>query len=305
MDLIVSFLASDIRTTTPLLIAALGMVFSARAGIVNIGMEGFMLMGALMGVVGSFWTGSAFGGALIAMFCTMLLSLVFAYFTIRVQADQTVVGAAINIFSMGFTTTLNRVIFGRDTTPPIINTFDPVPIPGLSKLPVVGQAFFTHPLPTYLAFLAVPLAWYVMKHTHIGLKIRAVGENPKTCDTLGINVHRVRLWSVLVSGLFAGLAGAFVSMGQLSVFVENMISGRGFMVLAVVVFGRYTPIGVMIAALIFGAGDALMYRLQASNAGLPFQISTILPYFITLLAVCGLVKKSKPPASSGVPYKKE
>ncbi len=305
MDLITSFISSDIRTATPLLIAGLGVVFSARAGIVNIGIEGFMLLGALMGVIGSYLCGSAFVGALFAMAFVMILSSVFAFFTINIKADQTVVGTAINIISMGLTITVNRVMFGTNTVIPQIKVFTPVPIPILSKIPVIGQALFNHPIITYMAFLTVPIAWYIMNKTHYGLKIRAVGENPRACDTVGINVSKLRWSSILISGLMSGLAGAFVSMGQLSFFVENMIAGRGFMVLAVIVFGNYSPLGVMIAALVFGAGDAVMYRLQAANTGIPYQISMLLPYLITIFAVCGFIKKSKPPASSGIAYIRE
>jgi simple sugar transport system permease protein len=144
-----------------------------------------------------------------------------------------------------------------------------------------------------------------MQKTDIGLKIRAVGENPRACDTVGINVNRIRYGTVLYSGAMAGIAGAFVSMGQLSFFTEGMVAGRGFMALAAVVFGNYTPAGVMLAALVFGAGDALQYRLQAINTGIPYQFLIILPYIITIVAVCGLIGKTRQPASSGVPYVKE
>lgn len=305
MEFITSFLASDIRTATPLLIAGLGVVFSARSGIINVGAEGFMLIGALMGVIGSYLWGSAVAGALFAMLIVMAVAAIFAFFTVELKADQTVVGVAINVFAMGVTITLNRIIFGANTSPPIIQVFDPVAIPLLASIPVIGPALFNQPIPTYLAFLAVPFARYVMQNTHIGLKIRAVGENPRACDTLGIHVGRVRWGAILFSGLLCGLGGAFVSMGQLSFFTENMISGRGYMVLAAVVFGRYTPVGVLIATLVFGAGDALMYQIQAANIGIPYQFNMMLPYLITLLAVCGFVRKNRAPASSGVPYIKE
>lgn len=304
-DMISSFLASDIRTATPLLIAGLGIVFSSRAGIVNVGTEGFMLIGALAGVIGSWLSDSALVGGLFAMAVTMVIAAVFAYFTIHLRADQTVVGVAINVFAMGITISLNRIIFGANTSPPRIDVFDAVAIPGLSQIPVIGPALFNQPILCYLAFLAVPVAWYVMQKTHIGLKVRAVGESPKACDTLGISVAKVRWGAILFSGALAGLGGAFVSMGQLSFFTENMIAGRGYMVLAAVVFGRYTPVGVMIATLVFGAGDALMYQIQAANMGVPYQLSQMLPYLITLLAVCGLIRKNRSPASSGTPYVKE
>ncbi len=305
IETITSFLASDIRTATPILIAALGIVFSERAGIVNIGTDGLMLIGSLLCVAGSYFTGSVVLGTLIGMVLTMLFSWVFAYFTITIRADQTVVGTAINIFAGGFTIALNRVFFGLNTSIPKIDVFDKVRIPLLSRIPVLGEALFNQSVPVYLAFLAVPVAWFVMQKTNIGLKIRAVGENPKACDTVGINVHRVRYATVLYSGLMAGLAGAFISMGQLSFFSEGMVAGRGFMALAAVVFGNYTPVGVMLAALVFGAGDALQYRLQAMNTGIPYQFLVMLPYVITVVAICLLARKSNKPAASAVAYVKE
>lgn len=305
IDTITSFLASDIRTATPILIAALGIVFSERAGIVNIGTEGLMLIGSLVCVAGSYYTGSVLLGTIIGMIITMLFALVFGYFTITVKADQTVVGTAINIFAGGFTIALNRVLFGLNTSIPKIDVFDKVKIPVLGDIPIIGESLFNQSVPVYLAFLAVPLAWFVLQKTNIGLKIRAVGENPKACDTVGINVYKTRYMTVLYSGLMAGFAGAFVSMGQLSFFSEGMVAGRGFMALAAVVFGNYTPVGVMIASLVFGAGEALQYRLQALNTGIPYQFLVMLPYVITVVAICLLVRKSNKPASSAVPYVKE
>lgn len=305
MDVITSFLASDIRTAMPILIAALGLVFSERAGIVNIGTEGFMLIGALFGVLGSYWTGSVFLGAILAMVVTMIFSWIFAFFTITIKADQTVVGTAVNIFASGLTITLNRVIFGLSTSVPKIDVYNAVQIPVLSKIPILGPALFSQSIPVYLTLIFVPVAWYVLMKTNIGLKIRAVGEHPKACDTVGINVKATRYKAVIFSGLMTGFAGSFVSMGQLSFFTEGMVSGRGFMALAAVVFGNYTPGGALVAALIFGAGDALSYRLQASNTGIPYQFLTMLPYLITVVAICTMIRKSNKPAASAVPYTKE
>lgn len=305
IEAIASFLASDLLTATPILIAALGILFSERAGIVNIGTEGLMLIGALMGSIGSYYSGSALVGALFAMVVTMLFSSVFAFFTITVKADQTVVGTAVNIFAGGFTIALNRVVFGVTNTMPNIPAFDKMPIPLLSKIPILGEAFFNQAVPTYLAFLAVPIAGFVLNKTNIGLKLRAVGENPRACDTVGINVFRIRYMAVLYSGMMAGLAGAFVSMGQLKFFLEGMVSGRGFMALAAVVFGNYSSSGVMAAVLLFGAGNALQYRLQAINNNIPYQLLVMLPYLITIVAICFLIRKSNKPASSAVAYFKE
>lgn len=300
-----NFLATDVRTAVPILLCALGLVFSAKAGVVNIGAEGMMLIGALMGVVGSYYFGNVWLGALLAMFGALLVSLLFAFFTITVKADQTVVGAAINMLGLGLTSTLDRVIFGLSTAPPQIEAFGPAPIPLLSQIPVIGPALFSQSIPVYLAFLCVPLAWWVMYKTNLGLDIRAVGEHPRACETVGITVRRIRYGTVLFSGLMAGFAGTFVSLGSLSFFTENMVSGRGFMAVAAVVFGNYSPIGVLVASLVFGAGEAAMYRLQAAGTEIPFQFLLMVPYVLTIFALCGFVGKSQVPAASGQPYETE
>lgn len=316
IDMITSFLTSTIMLATPTLLAALGIVFSERAGIVNIGVEGMMLIGALAGVIGSLYTGSVWLGALVAMAVTMAFAALFAFFTVIIKADQTVIGTGLNILASGLTITVNRALFGASTSPPKIDTFSNIPAsladtPGLggvfetlANIPILG-ALFNQPMPVYLAFLFVPLAAFVMFRTNTGLKVRAVGENPRACDTVGINVTRVRFCSILYSGLLAGFAGAFVSMGQLSFFTEGMIAGGGFMALACVVFGNYTPVGVMLAALVFGASNALKFVLQAQSTGIPYQFLLMLPYVITILALCGLIRRSNKPAGSAVPYIKE
>lgn len=303
MELAASFLSSLMRMSTPLLIAGLGLVFSSNAGVVNLGMEGFMLIGALMGCIGSYWTGSALAGALIAMASVVLYASVFAFFIINLQADQTVVGSAINIFASGFTITLNRIAFETATVPKIA-TYKTVAVPLLSKIPVIGE-FFNQSLVCYFAFLMVPVVAYIMNRTHIGLEIRSVGENPRAADTLGINVNGTKWWTTLLSGAFAGLAGSYMSMGQLSFFMEGMVSGKGYMALAVIVLGCYRATGVLGASLVFGAGMALQYRLQAAGTAVPYQIVMMLPYVITLVAVGGFVRKSRAPAATGRPYVKE
>lgn len=305
MDTITSFLAADIRMATPIMIAALGIVFSERAGIINIGTEGMMLIGSLAGVIGSYYTGSVWLGALIAILVTVAFSAIFALFTVTIKADQTVIGTGMNILASGLTITVNRAIFGASTSPPKIDVFSSVPIPLLSDIPVIGPALFNQSLPVYIAFILVPVTWFVMFRTNIGLKLRAVGENPRACDTVGINVSKIRWMSILFSGLMAGFAGAYVSMGQMSFFTEGIIAGGGFMALAAVVFGNYTPIGVMIASIVFGASSALQYSLQVLGTGIPDQLMGTLPYVITIVALCMVIRRSNKPASSAVPYIKE
>ena len=299
--LITNFLTADIRTATPLLLAALGLVFSERAGIVKIGTEGIMLIGALLGCVGASFSGSSLVGALTAIFGGLVMSLIFAFFTITLRSNQIVVGTAFNIFAGGFTITLNRLLLNGAKVKGYVN----LPVPGLSKIPVAGDVLFNWSLPVYFAFICVPLCWFVLQRTNIGLKVRAVGEYPKACDTVGINVFRIRYGAVLFSGMMAGLAGSFVSMGQLSSFTEGMVSGKGFMALAVCVFGNYSPKTVLLAALLFGAADALKYRLLTTSLGGYYQFLNMLPYLITIVALCMFAKRSNKPACSGVAYRKE
>ena len=301
VDLITNFLTADIRTATPLLLAALGLVFSERAGIVNIGTEGIMLIGALLGCVGASFSGSSLVGALTAIFGGLVMSLIFAFFTITLRSNQIVVGTAFNIFAGGFTITLNRLLLNGAKVKGYVN----LPVPGLSKIPAAGDVLFNWSLPVYFAFICVPLCWFVLQRTNIGLKVRAVGEYPKACDTVGINVFRIRYGAVLFSGMMAGLAGSFVSMGQLSSFTEGMVSGKGFMALAVCVFGNYSPKTVLLAALLFGAADALKYRLLTTSLGGYYQFLNMLPYLITIVALCMFAKRSNKPACSGVAYRKE
>lgn len=305
LDAISKFIAADLRTATPLLLAGLGIVFSERAGVVNIGVEGMMLVGALAGVLGSYFFGSVWMGTLVAMICSGIIGLLFAYLSVSVKANQIVIGAAINILGLGLTTSFARTVFGVNTAPPKIDSFSRIQIPVLSDIPYLGTAFFQSNALVFIAVLLVPIASFVMFRTDVGLKVRAVGEHPKACDTVGINVYLVRYLTIVFSGIMSGVAGAYVSMGLLSFFTENMIAGRGFMALAAVIFGKYRPAGVLVAALVFGAAEALQFRLQAAGTSIPFQFLLMLPYVLTILALAGFVGKARKPAASARPYEKE
>ncbi|MFV0350788.1 MAG: ABC transporter permease [Oscillospiraceae bacterium] len=301
LSFITNFFTADIRTTVPLLLAALGLVFSERAGIVNIGTEGIMLVGAVFGCIGSSQFSNPLMGALCAMVSGMMCGLIFGFFTITLRSNQIVVGTAFNILAAGLTVTLNRKLLTNST----ILGYNRFPIPGLSKIPVLGEILFNWQMLVYLAFILVPVCWFVLYKTNLGLKIRAVGEHPKACGTVGINVFRIRYSVLLFSGMMAGLAGSFVSMGQASTFIEGMVAGKGFMALAVCVFGNYTPVRVMLAALLFGAADSLKYRLLTTSLGGYYQFLNMLPYVITIISLCILAKRSNKPAASGVAYRKE
>ncbi|SHK79495.1 ABC transporter permease [Hespellia stercorisuis] len=304
MDTIVSLFSSVVRMSTPILICALGAVFSERAGVINVGLEGLMLIGALFGVLGSFCTGSAFLGAVTAMAAGLLFALIYAFFTITVKADQTVVGIAFNTIAGGLTVVLYRVLLANSGVSQV-KGFNTVAIPGLSQIPVIGPIFFEQSVPIYILYFLIPVLAIVFSKMNIGLKVRAVGDNPVACDTVGISVVKVRYMTVLFSGVMAGMAGAFVSMGQLRFFTEGMISGTGFIAFATVIFGNYTPLGVLRAGLIFGCASALQYKFQTSGSAVPYQVWIMLPYLITILALCLYHKKSNAPKYSGVSFSKD
>lgn len=300
-DVLTRLLSTTLIMATPMLVAAMGTLFIERSGIINIGNEGFMIMGALMGVVGSYVSGSAFVGALVAMLSAGALGLVFAFFTITLRANQVVTGLAVNAIAAAVTSLLFRQIFGLSASVPRIETFETLPIPLLRDIPVLG-VLFEQTAVGYLAFLLVPLTTFVLRRTRLGLTVRSVGENPLCCDTLGIHVQRTRYLSVLYGSMMAGLGGAFVSMGQLSFFTVGMIAGRGYMTLAAIVFGNYTPWGIMLACVLFGAVSSLQYMLQAISSLIPYQLWVSFPYLFAVLALCLYRTRSKAPACSGQPF---
>lgn len=305
INIVINFIATDLRTATPILLAAIGLVFMHRSGIVNIGAEGMMLVGALAGAAGSFYFNNAWFGLLLAMFCGGLMGLLFAFLVVTIRASQVVIGAAINIFGLGITTSYARIIFGVNVAPPEIPAFKAVAIPVLSNIPFIGPAFFNQMSLVYLTFLLVPVSYYVLFKTALGLKIRSVGEHPKAADTVGINVFKIRYGTIIFGSMLAGAAGAFLSLGILSFFTEDMVAGRGFIALAAVIFGKWNPIGAMGAALLFGAGDAIQYRMIAMGSEIPYQFLLMLPYLLTVAALAGFVGKATPPAATGKPYSKE
>ncbi len=304
MDLVIGFLESAIRVTTPILLAALGAMFTARAGIINFSMEGIMIMGAFFGVYGSNLTGSAWIGALMGMIAGMLVSLVLAFMSITAKVDQVVAGTGINILFLGLSSYLLNIIYGTGSRPSQVVSFEPVAIPILSEIPVIGPLFFNQLALVYIAFLLVPVCWYVVKKTPYGLALQAVGEHPHAADSLGISVVKVRYGATLLSGLLGGLGGAFLSIGQLSVFMEKMTAGRGYMAWSAVTVGSWNPLGIMGSSLLFGAAEAVQLRLQAVGIEIPHQFFLMLPYVLTMLVLCGLVGRRMGPKAMGKPYTK-
>jgi general nucleoside transport system permease protein len=302
---IVGFIQATLRMATPILLASLGGLFTARVGIINFALEGIMIMGAFMGVYGSYLTGSPWMGALLGMLGGMMASLILGFMSITVKVDQVVAGTGINIFFLGLTSYLLNIIFGIGSKPSNVVAFQDYPIPGLSQIPVVGNILFNQNLLVYLAFLLIPVCYYVIYRTSFGLAMRAVGEHPRAADSLGINVARTRYTAIIISGLLGGLGGAFLSIAQLSVFMEKMTAGRGYVAWSTVTVGKWNPFGILGASLLFGAADALQLRLQAFGIEIPYQFFLMLPYVLTMLVLAGVVGRTVSPGAMGKPYTKE
>lgn len=299
------WLIATIRMATPLLLAALGGIISERAGIVNIALEGMMLMGALFGTVGAHYSGSPWIGALVGTLAGGATALILAYMSINLRSNQVVVAAALNLFCLGVTSFFFRVIFKVTTDPKLVPGFGINPVPFLCDIPVIGHIFFNHTAIVYVAFLLVPVVSFVLFKTTVGLRLRAVGEHPMAADTVGVNVYKVRYVATVIGGLFAGLGGVYLSLGQLNMFMDNMVAGRGFIALAAVIFGGWKPFGALGATLLFGAADALQMRFQALGFQVPYQFMLMLPYILTMAALAGVITKATPPAAEGIPYVKE
>jgi len=285
-----------------LLLPALGGLISERSGIVNIAMEGMMLTGAYAGVMSALATQSVFGGLVGAMVAGGLMALVHAFVSINFKANQIVSGIAINLAALGLTNFLLFVQTGGQGVPSLKDSLrlPNVSLGPISHIPFIGPVFFQQNIIFYIAILILIGIQFMLFRTNIGLRIRAVGEHPQAADTAGVNVYLVRYSCVIASGILSGLAGAFLSLGIAGIFNSNMTDGVGFIALAAMIFGRYTPWSTGVACLIFGLGEALSIRLQDSHIS-PDLLSTI-PYILTLIALVGLIGRTTPPAADGVPY---
>lgn len=308
----VSLFASTIRAATPLMLAALGGIFSERSGIVNIALEGIMLVGAFFAMMVSYFGAqmglppqvSAAAGLMGAVVFGFLISMIHAVVSIRFQANQVVSGVAINILALGLTGFLLQFIFKTSGNSPSVPNLPAMPIPLLSKIPVLGDIFFNQSPIVYIALLAVPISAFVLFRTPLGLRLRSVGEHPKAADTMGINIFRLRYLGVGLSGMLGGLGGAYLSIGQLNIFTEGMTNGRGYIALAAVIFGKWNPWGALGACLLFGLADAIQISLQNAGVNIPSDFLLMLPYILTLIALAGFIGRSNPPAAAGVPYEK-
>jgi len=291
--------------STPLLYGSISEVFAERSGMMVTAIEGIFLLGAWGGFVGTFLSGSLLIGLLAAILAGVVTSALYGWICVYLKQNQIVTGTAINILALGVVSFFHRVIFGVPITPLTVQPLVALPIPILSKIPMVGPVLFNQNILTYMMYLIVPVAYFVLFKTSIGLTIRSAGENPEAVDVAGINVNRIRFAMVLLAGAMGGIAGAFYSVGYLGMFTINIIGGRGWIAFAICFLGNWNPKGALIGALVFGLAEAVAIYMQSNGSALfPNELFIALPYILTI--VLTVTRKSfNVPARLGVPYSKE
>lgn len=298
----INTLSAAIRMATPIALAAMGGAFSERSGIINIGLEGMILVGAFSGVLGSYLTGNPWIGVIFAIIIGALLGAFFALFTIKFKANHVVAGVGLNILALGVTTWLMQVIWGSRGTSPNVSGIEEVSIPIINDIPLINKLFGTQSPLVYIMFLLIFIGWIILFKTPLGLRIRMTGEHPEAADTLGINVSGIQYFSVIISGVLASLGGVYLSLGHLNWFSMNMSAGRGYMALAANIFGQWNPLGGLAASFLFSYTDAVQMRLQGLNLGIANEIIQMLPYILTIIVLAGSVLRSRPPEALGEHY---
>ena len=298
-------LSSAVLLAVPITLGAFSGILSERAGVVNIAIEGMMLMGSMVGALVGSLAGNAWVGLLGAILSAILLAAIHAVLSIKYKINQVISGTVINIFSTGLTSFLSQKFLQANqalNSPPM---FTRIPLPGLARIPVIGPIFFNTNLFVYLMFLFLIVIQVALFSTRWGLRLRSVGEHPKAADTLGINVIKTRYMAVLLSGLVAGIAGAFFTLGSVGRFDEGMTAGKGFIGLAAMIFGNWMPIGAIGAGMLFGFADAIGSKLSLLGSAIPPQFMAMAPYLITMIVLAGFIGKGQAPAAEGEPYEKE
>ncbi|WP_372443406.1 ABC transporter permease [Clostridium algidicarnis] len=300
---IIGIISATLRLATPLIFASLGGIFSEKSGVVNIALEGIMTAGAFFAVLGSYLTGNPWIGVLFAIVGGMLFAAIHAYLSIHLMADQVISGVGINVFAPALVGYLVYKFFG---TPSQTSTVTALPYPSaaFAKVPLIGPLLAELNWFVWIALILVFVSQYVIYKTPLGLRIRAVGEHPKAADTLGISVYKVRYLSVLLSGVLGGLGGATLSIGIMNLYRENMVSGRGFIALAAMIFGNWKPKNAMLACMLFGFAETLQLYAKSFGWSIPGEFYAAFPYLLTMIMLAGFVGKTQAPLADGVPYKK-
>lgn len=302
----ISLLARAITMSTPLLYGSVSEVISERSGMMVTAIEAIFLIGAWGGFVGTYFSKSPLVGILTAIACGIAVAFVYAFICITLKQHQVVTGTALNIFVVGCCMYFQRILFGVPTTPLKIDPLRRISIPLLSKIPMIGEIFFHQNILTYIIYLVIPIAYFMLFHTSLGLAIRSAGENPEACDVAGIHVEKIRYLTVLLSGVMGGIAGAFYSVGFLGMFTANIINGRGWIAFGICFLGNWNPKGAAIGTLIFGLAEAVAIYMQSiGTAGnFPNELFIALPY-ILIIAFTVLRKQFNVPQQLGIPYRKE
>jgi general nucleoside transport system permease protein len=303
---LVTWLAASVRYSGPVLLAALGETFAERSGVLNVGIEGTILLGALASFLTSYLTGMIWAGVLAALLVGLVANLFLAWMYVTIRANQVVAGLVFNVLAIGIVNTVYRRALAGSAVPESIAMFGQIHIPWLSDLPIVGPVLFGQTILLYLTLALVFVAQFVLFRTNLGLALRASGENPAAADSAGISVYGMRYTGVLISGAAAGMAGAYLVLAQVGLFRESIVSGQGFIALGIVIFGRWNPRKAAVAALIFGACDALQLSLQMFRTNVPPQLLLALPYLITIFAISGVFGgRAVQPAALMQPYLKD
>lgn len=298
---IIGIISSGIRLATPYLYASLGETFSQRSGVLNLGVEGQMLLGAFAAFYVALETGSLWGGILAAILIGAVLGLAMAFVTINLHAAQGISGIGFYLFGLGMSNLLFQKMIGTVET---VQGFPKIYIPVLSDIPGIGEIFFSQNILVYIAFFLVPVAWFVLNKTTLGLKIRAVGENPVAADSLGVSVIRVRYFTVILGGIMSALGGASLSIALLNVFQQNMTSGLGFIAVALVYFGGWRPWGVLGGALLFSMVNSLQLWIQVLGIPIPSEIALMMPYILTILVLAVSISKVRGPSALSKPFER-
>jgi len=302
---ITGLIGATMRMSTPIIFATLGEIIAERSGVLNLGIEGTMLMGAMTGFLVTFTTGSLWAGVLAAALVGMILSLLMAFLSVHLGLSQHVSGLGITLFSTGLAMFIYRLHFGSPIVPPTVEPFKQVTIPFLSKIPVIGPSLFDQYVLTYLAWLLIPVISILLYKTKIGLKIRTVGENPFAADTVGVNVNLTRTLSLAAGGALIGIGGAFLTLAHQNMFLIDVVGGRGWVSIAMVIFGNWDPLKGAVGAVIFGFLDGLQLRLQGLGIQIPFHVFLMIPYIITIVALVSVSRRAAVPAGLLKPYRRE
>ncbi len=298
---LIAVLTAAVRLATPFLFASIGEMFAQRSGVLNLGVDGIMLVGAFSAFYATLMTGNVWLGVALALLVGLGMGLLMSVISVTLKAEQGISGIGLSLFGLGLSSLLFKILVG---TPKTVEGFRPIHIPILGDIPIAGEILFRQSLPVYVAFSLVPLSWYLLERTTWGLKIRAVGQNPAAADTLGVNVDLVRYVCVCTGAMLAGLAGASLSIALTNLFQENLTAGAGYIAVALVYFGGWRPLGIMLGALLFSTVDALQLRMQVLGIDIPSDFAVMLPYVLTIVALMFAVNRARQPAALNQPFER-